>query len=333
MISAGTIVAEARGFLRGLPPSGRVVVSVLESLGGNRYRLAFAGHRFTAKSSTPLTPGSRFRALVYAQNGRLELSRLGRPGPETPAGRPAPTQALAQNLAEGALAAAIRSRLPLRDTTLHILGRLSDDRRRGRTAASLIAKGFPEDEQVIERLSDLLVPPVGAGSGTGGRERQRSNDREERDESGFDGRGALRRYVERQTLRPGHPIQLYNHLRAKDLSDNHHWVVVPLGATMGTDRYDGALRICLDLKTGRTIRYSVEIQSGTGTTIVAHSDESGQVTIGGSMVSLYGNAMRELLRRLSKKGVSAQAAALSDEFDGFDTAEWRSKITGWSGTA
>lgn len=333
MIPAGTIVAEARGFLRGLPPSGRVMVSVLESLGGNRYRLAFAGRRFVAQSGAPLRPGTRFYALVQIRNGRLELSRVDRHVPAATPPRPIAAEGLATRFTEGALAAAIRSRLPLDDTTLRILGRLSDDRRRSRTAATLIAKGLQKDDQSIERLSDLLVAPTGDGTGSGdGGERRHMSGNGEDDGEGTRGGETLATYLQRRTKRPNHPLQLYNHLRPQGDDDRDHWVIIPLGAVMAGGRYDGVLRLCVDLETGRTKRYTVEITSGSGTQVVAHRDNRGRTTVEGSAISDEEHAVRDLLRRLERRGIPVEAASPGDDFDGFDAEKWRHKAGGWSGT-
>lgn len=262
--------------------------------------------------------GTSFSARMLHRSAGIELQPIQHSG-EAAAG-------LAEDLGSGAsaLIAAVRARLPLRQSTLRFLNSAGEDLKRARALAEAAAKGMGEDPRALAELADAVAGGASlfgrsdTGSSSAGKDS--GEDLEDSD------RQDLGAYLLRRSARVDHPIQVFNHLKPR--TGNLHWIVIPIGYWASSRRYEGTLRLGLDMSLARVERFSLEAgPEGERGLVRAH----GEVSLRRMWIDLpdadAGQA-GPFVRALPDWSILFEDQGDRD-FDGFDKSPWRELVAGF----
>ena len=307
---------------------GRVIpVTVLSSLGNNRWQLSVEGRTVTATSPLTLIPGQTVLTRVEHAPESMFLRLVAPPALFAFLDRHSlPNDALMRAVVE----AFMRSGLPLEPSTLRraraslsLSAGSQSPAERARLTAEAMRRGLDLSGDALDALAERS-----AGEGDDDRSKDREQKRAFRSE-----RDLIEHAVTRVDEEPGDPVQFFNMHRA---NEDQHWVVIPFAYDDEENRYCAVLRLLLSREPNRVIRAGLSVdgehgrwgfewysgQGGEGETraVTLFPPEMADDSPGGTMVDRTNPAFVRLEEVLRELGVnSVDIADSGKSFDGFSS--------------
>jgi hypothetical protein len=319
---------------------------VVKPLAGGAWQVSIGGKLFAVRSTVPLQAGQVLTTRVTVTGNTVNLKVV--------SDQSGPKMILRSGDETAALNIVLqRSALPATEAVFAALrkaaggGNFEERLQRMRLAAILLEKGIDPAEGLVDEILEPLSGRRGGsgfeGRGGGGDSQEEgteaggegsmeesseeSREGEPTDEEEYQGDflKLLRAQTRRDTDRPDHPLQLFNHISPSN------WIVVPLAVEREGTVMRGSLRLLLE-RPGVWSRGALEVFSGGNLWRFALAKREGTTRVEilypeGVTPEALGETLFDFLEKCEKVGVEIDDKVNRDTvFDGFTSEMPRKNI-------